>query len=81
MTKHYNLTDHRQEEKSNKPRRRRRPPSKEWIRQKAKESSEGGRGCCYHCNEYFSMTHLRLKKVSIFSEDWVCLDCIEERGL
>lgn len=65
----------------NKPKKRRFKPSREKLRALARASKEGGRARCYFCHEHFTVTYMRMKKVTMWAEDWVCVDCVEDRKL
>ena len=78
--KHYNYQTE-DELPSQQVRGKPRPPSRSKIRELARRSNEGGRGCCHYCHVYYSMTYLRMKKVGLFQEELVCKDCAKERGL
>jgi hypothetical protein len=66
---------------SDKSSKRRYIPSKEKIRQMARESTSGGRATCEICHVTFCMDYMRRVKISTFHTGFACVDCKKAKGL
>ena len=59
------------------PKPPRKYPKEEKLRERALNSSEGGRGRCENCKHNYSMTYLVPCKVGMFSEQLICRWCLK----